>query len=73
MDMLRNMNNAMQYIEDHLTKNIDYKGFSEFALCSEYHFKRMFSFLAGMILSECVRKRRLTLAAFKLTHTYSVM
>jgi AraC family transcriptional regulator len=36
------------------------------AYCSEFHFKRMFSFLAGIPLSEYIRRRRLTLAAFEL-------
>ncbi|KUO49102.1 MAG: AraC family transcriptional regulator, partial [Desulfitibacter sp. BRH_c19] len=35
------------------------------AFCSEYHFQRMFSFLAGVTLSEYIRRRRLTLAAFE--------
>jgi AraC family transcriptional regulator len=39
------------------------------ARCSEYHFRRMFSFLAGAPLSEYIRRRRLTLAAFELLHS----
>lgn len=67
MDMLQNMNAALQYIEENLTKTIDYKEVAKAAMCSEYHFKRMFSFLAGVTLSEYIRRRRLTLAAFDLT------
>ncbi|QWH03158.1 AraC family transcriptional regulator [Bacillus mycoides] len=67
MDSLKNMNAAMQYIEDNLTHEIDYKEVAKIAFCSEYHFKRMFSFLAGISLSEYIRCRRLTLAAFELT------
>ncbi|SCC60867.1 AraC family transcriptional regulator [Bacillus mycoides] len=66
MDSLKNMNAAMQYIEDNLTHEIDFKEVAKIALCSEYHFKRMFSFLAGISLSEYIRCRRLTLAAFEL-------
>jgi len=66
MDSLKNMNAAMQYIENNLTDDIDFKEVAKIAYCSEYHFKRMFSFLAGVSLSEYIRCRRLTLAAFEL-------
>jgi AraC family transcriptional regulator len=66
MDLLKNMNNAIKYVEENLTNTIDAKEVARLALCSEYHFKRMFSFLAGIPLSEYIRRRRLTLAAFEL-------
>jgi len=66
MDSLKNMNRALAYIEEHLTEDIDYREVSKIACCSEYHFKRMFSFLAGIGLSEYIRRRRLTQAAFDL-------
>ncbi len=66
MDSLISMNNAMAYMEEHLTEDIDYGKVSQMAQCSEYHFKRMFSFLAGVSLSEYIRRRRLTLAALDL-------
>ena len=66
MDSLSNMNKAIVYIEEHLTEDIDYSEVSKIAYCSEYHFKRMFSFLAGVSLSEYIRRRRLSLAALEL-------
>jgi AraC family transcriptional regulator len=66
MDLLKNMNRAIQYIEENLTHDIDFKEVARIAFCSEYHFKRMFSFLTGITLSEYIRRRRLTLAAFEL-------
>lgn len=66
MDLLKNMNAAMKYIEENLTYEIDFKMVARIAQCSEYYFKRMFSFLAGMTLSEYIRRRRLSLAAFEL-------
>ncbi|TYC86611.1 AraC family transcriptional regulator [Acetobacterium wieringae] len=66
MDSLSSMNNALTYIESHFTEVIDFKELSKIALCSEYHFKRMFSFLSGISLSEYIRRRRLTLAALEL-------
>lgn len=66
MDSLSGMNNAMTYIEAHLTEEMDYGKIAQLAFCSEYHFKRMFSFLSGISLSEYIRRRRLTLAALDL-------
>ncbi len=64
------MNTAMKYIEENLTNEIDFKVVASLAHCSEYHFKRMFSFLAGITLSEYIRRRRLSLAAFELQKSY---
>ena len=69
MDSLKNMNAAMHYIENNLTNEINFKEVAKLAYCSEYHFKRMFSFLAGISLSEYIRCRRLTLAAFELKNS----
>lgn len=66
MAALSSMNNALAYIEEHLVEDIDYGKISKIAYCSEYHFKRMFSFLSGISLSEYIRRRRLTLAALDL-------
>ncbi|WP_342513049.1 AraC family transcriptional regulator [Sporosarcina sp. FSL K6-1522] len=69
MDLLKNMNDSMKYIEENLTNEIDFKIVARLAHCSEYHFKRMFSFLAGITLSEYIRRRRLSLAAFELNNS----
>lgn len=66
MDSLASMNQALAYIEEHLMEEIDYREVAKIAYCSEYHFKRMFSFLAGISLSEYIRRRRLSLAALDL-------
>ncbi|WP_227396017.1 AraC family transcriptional regulator [Jeotgalibacillus aurantiacus] len=66
MEMLRRFNEAVSYIEDHLTDEIEMVEVARRACCSEYHFRRMFAFLAGIPLSEYIRLRRLTLAAFDL-------
>ncbi|WP_166239934.1 AraC family transcriptional regulator [Paenibacillus turpanensis] len=66
MDGLKNLNTALQYIEENLSKDMDLKEAARLACCSEYHFSRMFSFLAGITLSEYIRRRRLTLAAFEI-------
>ncbi len=70
MDALERMNQALAYIEEALADEIDFKQVERLALCSEYHFRRMFSFLAGVSLSEYIRRRRLTLAAFELAQRH---
>lgn len=69
MDLLERLNGALNYIEENITDTIEAKEVARLAFCSEYHFKRMFSFLAGVTLSEYIRHRRLTLAAFELNNS----
>ncbi|MFV8830074.1 AraC family transcriptional regulator [Alkalihalobacterium sp. APHAB7] len=66
MDLLVNMNAAVDYIENHLDEDINYKEVAKITHFSDHHFKRMFSFIAGITLADYVRRRRLTLAAFDL-------
>ncbi|MBI5957217.1 MAG: AraC family transcriptional regulator [Chloroflexi bacterium] len=69
MEQLKQLNLAMGYIEAHLADEIDFQKVSQLAGCSEYHFRRMFSFLAGMTLTEYIRRRRLSHAAVELLHS----
>lgn len=66
MEWINRFNNAIQYIETHLTEELDYEQLGKVAYCSSYHFQRMFSYLAGMPLSEYVRRRKMSLAAVDL-------
>jgi AraC family transcriptional regulator len=66
MDWLDRMNSAMEYVETHLSETIHYDQVARIACYSTYHFQRMFSFITSMPLSEYIRRRRLTLAAFEL-------
>lgn len=68
MSSLERLNLALAYIEGSLDGEIDFREVERLALCSEYHFRRVFSTLAGTSLSEYIRRRRLTLAAFDLIH-----
>ncbi|WP_042276279.1 AraC family transcriptional regulator [[Clostridium] dakarense] len=69
MNTLKCMNDALDYIEKNIEHEINYKEIAKIACCSEYHFKRMFSFIAGISISEYIRRRRLTLAAFDLRNS----
>ncbi|MFJ8621748.1 GyrI-like domain-containing protein [Kitasatospora sp. NPDC093550] len=60
--MLEHLNRAMDHIEGHLDGEVDVTELARIAMTSEYHFRRLFSMLAGMPLSEYVRRRRLTVA-----------
>jgi AraC family transcriptional regulator len=63
---LKKFNDALDYIEDNLKDEIEYEKAAKIACCSTYHFQRMFSYISGTPISEYIRRRRLTLAAFDL-------
>lgn len=60
--MLERLNEAMEHIEAHLGEPIEVSELAHIAMTSEYHFRRLFSALAGVPLSEYVRLRRLSTA-----------
>lgn len=60
---MERLNQAMDLVEQQLSDVVDVRRASQIALMSEHHFRRMFSALAGMSLSEYVRRRRMTIAA----------
>lgn len=66
MEWMERLNDAIRYIEDHLTDEIDYAQLGKIACCSSYHFQRMFTYMAGFPLSEYIRKRKMSLAAVDL-------
>ncbi|MGH3704796.1 MAG: AraC family transcriptional regulator [Agromyces sp.] len=61
--MIAVLNRMIDLIEDHLTEEIDIAGLTTGLGVTEYHVRRMFSSLAGMPLSEYIRRRRMTVAA----------
>jgi len=66
MEGLNKINKAIDYIEAHLDGSIDLKKAAQCALQSEYHLSRLFTQLFDISLSEYIRRRRLTLAAYEL-------
>ncbi|MFJ2197325.1 GyrI-like domain-containing protein [Streptomyces violaceusniger] len=60
--MLERLNKALEHIESHLDQRIETAELARIAVTSEYHFRRLFSALAGIPLSEYIRRRRLTIA-----------
>lgn len=63
MQWIDRMNDAVGYIERHLTDEIDYEQLARLACCSSYHFQRMFAYMAGVGLAEYIRRRKMSLAA----------
>lgn len=69
MDWIQKMNQALTYIEENLTEEIDFGVVAQKACCSSYNFQRMFSFITDITLAEYIRRRRLTKAAFELQNS----
>jgi len=67
MEWLLELNRSLDYIEEQLEGNMQLEQIAgeaaKIARCSAYHYQRIFSYLAGMTLSEYLRRRRMTLAA----------
>ncbi|MFI8344407.1 GyrI-like domain-containing protein [Streptomyces sp. NPDC085639] len=61
--MISALNQLVDLVEGHLTEELDVGGLAGGLGTTEYHLRRMFSSLAGMPLSEYVRRRRMTVAA----------
>lgn len=66
MEWIERLNQSINYIEEHLTDEIDYEQLGKIACCSSYHYQRMFTYMAGISLSEYIRRRKMSLAAVDL-------
>lgn len=66
MEWIEHLNKTINYIEEHITEDINYQQLARIACCSTYHFQRMFAYMAGISLSEYIRRRRMSLAAIDL-------
>lgn len=69
MGWLDRMNRMLDYIEANLSGEIDTEEIGRIACCSAATAQRMFSYVAELPLSEYVRRRRLTQAAFELQNS----
>ena len=63
MEWIKRLNESIGYIEEHLTGEIDLNQLGRIACCSSWHFQRMFTYMAGIPLSEYIRRRKMSLAA----------
>lgn len=61
--MITELNRLIEFVEAHLSDDLDVAALASTLGTTEYHLRRMFSSLTGMPLSEYVRRRRMTVAA----------
>ncbi|MGP5929943.1 AraC family transcriptional regulator [Corynebacterium glyciniphilum] len=61
--MINDLNRLVDYVEGNLCGDVDITVVARSSGATGYHLRRMFSSLAGMPLSEYVRRRRMTVAA----------
>ena len=59
-------NELINYIEDNLCEDINYKKLSQILGVNEYTMHRIFLFITNYTLAEYIRKRRLSMAALDL-------
>ena len=62
MDRIKWIQQAIDYVEDHIDCEIDYEEVAKRAYSSSFHFQRVFGIMFGFTLGEYIRRRRLTLA-----------
>lgn len=61
--MIAILNRMIELVEADLSDDVDFEELAGSLGTTEYHLRRMFSSLAGMPLSEYIRRRRMTVAA----------
>lgn len=66
MDWIKQVNDALLYIEEHITEDLAYEKIANIAGCPTYYFQKVFLFLSNKTLKEYIRLRRLSLAAVDL-------
>ena len=69
MDILKQLNDAIGYIENNLCTETDLDEAARIACISKDSFMRFFSYMTDMTVNEYIRRRRLTLAAYELQST----
>lgn len=66
MEWMQRLNQSIEYIEEHITEELDYERVAQVAGCPSYYFQQMFLYMTNMTLREYIRRRRLSLAAVEL-------
>lgn len=62
MDFIKNLQRAIDFMEDHLLEAITYEDVANHLFMSSYNFHRTFSLVTGITANEYIRNRRLSLA-----------
>ncbi|MDD4320840.1 MAG: AraC family transcriptional regulator [Acidaminococcaceae bacterium] len=71
MNWIAGIQNAIDYMEENITQELDYNEIAKRACSSSFHFQRVFGILCGYTLGEYIRGRRLTLAGMELAYSDS--
>ena len=66
MNWIKAMADSVDYMEEHMTNEIDIRKVAGVAATSAYHYQRMFSFLTDMTVQTYIRNRRMSMAAGEL-------
>lgn len=69
MEWIKGIQRAIDYIELHLTDEIDYEAVAQTAYSSTFHFQRIFSIVCGITVGDYVRMRRLSMSASDLIYS----
>lgn len=73
MDLITELNLAIEYIEENLTDEVALGEVSKITTYSPYHFQRIFNYITGIPLSEYIRRRKLSLAVIDLQREEKVI
>ena len=68
MEWVKTINNAIAYMENHLTEDITLSDIAESVYISAFHFQRAFSMMTGITPTEYLRNRRLSQAGAELAN-----
>ena len=71
METLKNIQKAIDYIEENITNDLDSTLIANQAYMSISHFQRVFMALCGITIGEYVRNRKLTLAGKEIITTHT--
>lgn len=68
MEWINRLNQSIEYIENNLEGEIELEKAAQLAACSLFQYQRMFAYIIEIPLSEYIRRRRMTMAAFELVN-----
>ena len=66
VDWIEGLNKSIEYIEENLTETIEMEKAAQLAACSVFQYQRIFPYIAGVTISEYIRRRCMSAAAFDL-------
>lgn len=69
LDLTSDIQKAIEYIEEHLTDDMDISDISGIAYLSPFHFQRIFHAMCGCTVGEYIRMRRLSMAGVELMNS----